>query len=1564
MVGSNSNDVILCDFSGAKDLQFKLKESTKPFATVVMDIRCLSIPSSSPFLAESKKLGKQSKRKAGVLEDKQSTYGQIIAQELYNSEWWNNIIEHMLRQHTKSVLVETSGVVNSHPDSDDHKAESTNTIEQSNILSFKVAFLFHEIFQSKHKTFCRRAFWWAKKHLIVLRKMKTTQFDLSGGIRGVLKWLLEAVTHSPELSLGEREENVSSCIPKWTVQTCPLSSTQRDSYERACMFVRGSFQCVNQDSNDSFVPASKALLRLRRACFHSDLNESTLTLKDDSKAYSNPRVKNRFCLSCPRYDTDDRISSSQPDIFHAKSLLEKSSKLRQLLIILCKDCGYDVPAKNYLLGAKPTRRGRKSTSGRRKKVLILASLPEVLLLISSFLNAIGIAHELLAPQNCLPPFQQEGIDDFVSNSPESIVSWIHWQQSIIRFDETSLDAGSKSSVLLSSPNSLASSTLGLHASNAEVIISLDEDWSGGCDLSTFSILRKNRTNNMQKTTGRKYIKLIAEETCEHSFLTFEKKTRGKKSIQAVPIMMSTLKRPMLDNCASNTPNVHLILGKNMLRYAGVPLRNVFFSNSLPSGALNGRANLFLALDGHVQAKDECDLTPNGDKLHSLLNDLDKQPKYVGRVGGLQNGNAFGLSVSKIERASITPLVTTQKDVLNLRDPYVSDATSPVSSSSISSCRDAFSLQIQRYLRSTKSLISRIEVTSSRNGNAPKKISKPKVEDTKVDDKGDRNTTSEVSPALMEADSTKSKPEEIISSLIWYDCYEGNDVGSRQNDHDVGCFEDNKKRRTNSYVRSYKSIKRKFDGNQGCEALVYFPPLFPGIIQADKTGVNEYNAVEQSLMNRDANQIVPESKKGVGLRETNSKRLRGNASYTPALDISISIQSLTPSQALPTPSIVGKDMANDLMAVSDVDFMDGATDLFDGDFLPDLNITNADEEMMNDALADDAESSDDMEVDETVKQDLDEDFGILGSGLLPSLEDSSKAAMRHNGFSNLYSYWLDPFEPLSSVENLFSESPSLDSIILHVKKSTKPGIGMMYRPPSNMQSTPSSFTPKMGPVTSNGNLLKKKKKNGTTDKRNSIGSTSAFIPNSSFDITSSGVHRTSVHSGIMPKESSMRPERNAPSIFDSFGHCGAPSIRVHHQLQALLDPSRSQMVRSGVISPHHQNSMVLSQCSIRELLPNEHTGDAAKNLAQKQSKSFCRDSLVSFDVDFGPFSVGIVPDTSAKPPKHPTESQIGIKLPMGVKIPKSMGAFTKNVDVWTPQEDNLLNMYAVRFGFNWHVISQALTRKSRISACLDGVTIVNPIRSAKLCKERWDLIKEDSTATVENNGSDQKNSDPNLCVSSDIIIDPKKLKDVEETATFPTPFTGRMTSRLQKLKKASLKTQHVPLTIPGYTSGPNMPPLQIVPSHHSHSNSVQEAIAASAGPSGIVPPRAEMWPLQFLDLTEKQHQEVEKKMKVQSTPARITPQQVLPVRNTHPPSRQNSVPNPGVPHVSSHSLPPRQIPGNPQMSGQRQPSSSTISRTQQQISQPKVTTTSSYAKQMAPAPHSKTKPSSKSKNNGP
>jgi len=121
----------------------------------------------------------------------------------------------------------------------------------------------------------------------------------------------------------------------------------------------------------------------------------------------------------------------------------------------------------------------------------------------------------------------------------------------------------------------------------------------------------------------------------------------------------------------------------------------------------------------------------------------------------------------------------------------------------------------------------------------------------------------------------------------------------------------------------------------------------------------------------------------------------------------------------------------------------------------------------------------------------------------------------------------------------------------------------------------------------------------------------------------------------------------------------------------------------------------------------------------------------------------------------------------------------------------------------------------------------------------------------------------------------------------------------------MKTHLVPLTIPGYTTGANM---QIVSSHLSHSQSVQEAIALAARPSGIIPPRAEMWPLQFLDLTEKQEQEVDKKKKAASAaPTQVQgSQQGASMRNPHSNARQ-AVPNPAAQRNPPHPI-----------SGQRQP----------------------------------------------
>ena len=66
--------------------------------------------------------------------------------------------------------------------------------------------------------------------------------------------------------------------------------------------------------------------------------------------------------------------------------------------------------------------------------------------------------------------------------------------------------------MVACPQVLGSMSLGLSTSNAEVEVSLDEDWSGRSNLLIYSILMKNCIQ-ADSGGGRKFIKLIAEDTC-------------------------------------------------------------------------------------------------------------------------------------------------------------------------------------------------------------------------------------------------------------------------------------------------------------------------------------------------------------------------------------------------------------------------------------------------------------------------------------------------------------------------------------------------------------------------------------------------------------------------------------------------------------------------------------------------------------------------------------------------------------------------------------------------------------------------------------------------------------------------------------------------------------------------------------------------------------------------------------------------------------------------------------------------------------------------------------------
>eukprot|EP00957_Ditylum_brightwellii_P185899 14153171-Ditylum_brightwellii.AAC.1 len=79
-----------------------------------------------------------------------------------------------------------------------------------------------------------------------------------------------------------------------------------------------------------------------------------------------------------------------------------------------------------------------------------------------------------------------------------------------------------SGIIIASAVAVGSNHGGLYASAADVVISVDEDWSGRGNSFIDSILSRIRTRHYTvKSEGSncKFIKLISENTCENLFYT-------------------------------------------------------------------------------------------------------------------------------------------------------------------------------------------------------------------------------------------------------------------------------------------------------------------------------------------------------------------------------------------------------------------------------------------------------------------------------------------------------------------------------------------------------------------------------------------------------------------------------------------------------------------------------------------------------------------------------------------------------------------------------------------------------------------------------------------------------------------------------------------------------------------------------------------------------------------------------------------------------------------------------------------------------------------------------------
>ncbi len=1495
-----SSDVIICESSDATRLRDSSRSRNSPFVTVAIDSRSsLTTPSHGGRSSE--------------LDDMES------------SSWWTYIIQHLVKPVTKTIIVSSTLMVDS-KETTEGFTPTPQTKQDIELMSLKFAFIRHHLFHSNNALYGKRVFRWAKRHCIAMKNQSALEhskniFKCSVGGKGILRKAMEVLTHVHE----EVDIDLPSVFPNWLVHFCPLTDCQRQAYERDCNFVRYSLAGTdNLSAGDNFSSFAKALLRLRRSCFHSNLHNALNSGIHTFGDYSNSR-------ECQLLPFGKALNScSQPNLEIAKELLDNSSKLQQLINLLHKECGCSVDESLISLKVQPkvSRKRRKPP----KKVLILSSLPEILYVTSVFLNSAGISHELLMPFS--------GSDMNMAHLPSpsfsGILYWIQCQQAICRFEGTS-DSGAFD-ILLSCPETLGSISSGLSAANAEVLISLDEDWSGRSDFLIYSILMKNCIQ-ADSGGGRKFIKLIAEDTCEQSFLTFTRKVKGRSSFYPIPLFMSTIKRGVLDRKGylsvdkDDTLDRDVTLGVNVMRCINVELSTVLCNQaSLPPLATASLQQRFLMDSGNfcselcepTARKYEEDLINLGNIISSLVDDNNFIKSII--------PDSWRSKSIKVAKAMIE---IEAKALLNMRTKLQSNFKTFEIASTFTA-RDSMSKPVQGYVRGFRKFSQLYGSGCAQK--EPIKIPTRTVD--KVSGKSQRGKISELKLKEKTFGSSQSIRKslgscagKVLSSLLMYSA-DSLLANTKVHSHDTASIavsveeqemkmkEEKSNERKNLFVLSYSNYASKLDGNQGNESIVYFPPLFPGL-RVGRTSMSKQDLPDSAL-----DEMQSKKRKGLALeRYPASKKLRTSNSLL-AHGKSASFQEILPNETIPPLPIQQKDISSDLNLItsSDADFIEQTSALFDDEFLPDLTLDDKDNNVLSEEVSFKAEAT-------IFREELDEDFGLLGSGLFSSIEYQSPFDTSSHTWSNQHSFWLDPFEPTLSNAKSFSQhcdteeasnqtkalsGPQLDYVIIRVKLQKRltyddklqtmvPGFPSV---PSSSSYMPKMTLPlNMGVSNTNnmrlpghndgasylhdGTQLGQKKKKKGSEKKNSLTPPipgALPLPSNSLNLNVSMNSKPTLAMShqMLPTRNNFKKERDqvyTSSLMPPSVHFARPYVLVQKNLLNLT--SSNLTMDTGIVD------LIPPLLSIRLLCENERTGDMSIEKSLVQRKQFFDSSQIKI-TNFVPFSNGFLfePETN----NHERfSSRVGIKLPMGVKVPHRHRDFERSLLVdekWTDEQDIILKKSVARYGCNWNIACQALTWNSG-DVCLK----LHSIRSARQCLNRWkDLTQQQDRDCLHNQQQKfgmlqgnipEKLNFPVMSGSLQVVVEPTSI--VDHKKEIETPAID-IKARSRRLKKASSKRHIVPLTVPGYRSDSDNTNTQIqtLPSHVSHLQAVQDAVMAAGSNSA----KLEMWPLQFLDVAENRRQN---SLKRHQNSSMKSPQ-------THAPNNHQHASQHGIHQSSSSSIP--------------------------------------------------------------
>jgi hypothetical protein len=526
-----TSDIIVCayglfsDFVGGGDRSLFGRTKVE-FASMILDLR---YPHSSN---QDEKLSKKEKD--------QSQNSKSLVESV---RWWLGLNSFLAKRSTnmKRLLIEQKDFPQCciyPPDSEgtcSRSAEQTKRFEK--LLAMKVAFFYHpSVFFSKRHSVGKRVISWAKSEAMKKISIRVTAHGITlahilssgngaesaSGYRSVLMASLKSNCDTLVEVMGINT-NQTKDLPneyQWQLRTCLLAKPQQDAYNQSHPNLRGPDDEI-----------ADGLMRLRKICLHSNLDKILETV------FTPLRFRLRNGQSYVGRSGSILVSSSkalsEPRFDVARKVMKKSSKMKELLGILILECGIDIAdefdLKENIFDVDDNNLLMNDGPKKKSKILILATLVEAQLLTSYFLSAVGLQHEVLLSLNA---------NDHAVHSSfrESETAWTWSQDVLSRFNNVARSDGHRSiNILVSSPGSISSHSGGIGVASADIVISIDEDWSGREAIHIKSIMT-NMNMHQRRTMGErassrvnspfKFVKIVCQNTFEEIFLCRRRPTNN------------------------------------------------------------------------------------------------------------------------------------------------------------------------------------------------------------------------------------------------------------------------------------------------------------------------------------------------------------------------------------------------------------------------------------------------------------------------------------------------------------------------------------------------------------------------------------------------------------------------------------------------------------------------------------------------------------------------------------------------------------------------------------------------------------------------------------------------------------------------------------------------------------------------------------------------------------------------------------------------------------------------------------------------------------------------------